>query len=91
MEQSSYQWWVYLVRCRDGSYYCGITTDLDKRIAQHNKGKGAKYTSGRYPVTLLWSRDFLSEGGARSFEYRVKKWGRIKKEKLIRGEIYIEE
>jgi len=86
MGDFSYEWWVYLVRCHDKSYYCGITTDLSRRIDQHNTGKGAKYTAGRYPVKLLWSREFPSEGEARSFEYRIKNWGRIKKEKLIRGD-----
>lgn len=77
-----------MVRCRDGSYYCGITTDLSRRLGQHNSGSGAKYTAGRHPVILLWSREFPSEGGARSFEHKIKNWGRIKKEKLIHGEIY---
>lgn len=84
-------WWVYLVRCRDKTYYCGITTDVARRIQEHNTGGGAKYTAGRYPVKLLWSHQCVSEGEARSYEYKIKNWGKIKKEKLINSDIEISE
>ena len=85
-----YNWFVYLVRCRDGSYYCGLTTDVSGRLTQHNSGKGSRYTSIRYPVKLLWTREFGLETDARAFEHKIKKWGRDKKEKLIWGLIYNE-
>jgi len=47
-------WYVYLLECSDSSLYCGITNDLEKRIATHNSGKGAKYTKVRLPVKLYW-------------------------------------
>ena len=49
-------WFVYLLRCADGSLYCGIARDVDKRLAQHEAGKGARYTRGRGPLTLLAKR-----------------------------------
>lgn len=88
MPSFDYQWWVYIVLCCDSTLYTGITTDLSRRIDQHNSGKGAKYTSGRSPVRLLWSKQFVSEGEARQFEARVKKWGKLKKHALIQGKIY---
>ena len=84
----NYNWFVYLVECKDKSYYCGLTTDLPDRLSQHNSGQGSWYTSTRYPVELLWAREFGSEMDARAFEYKIKKWGRAQKEKLIRGLIY---
>ena len=49
-------WWVYLLRCGDGTLYTGITDDLDRRLAAHNAGRGAKYTRSRRPVTLVWRK-----------------------------------
>ena len=54
MEQT---WKLYILRCRDGSLYTGITTDVEKRFAAHNAGKGAKYTRGRGPWELVYSED----------------------------------
>ena len=76
------------MKCSDRSYYCGLTTDLGQRISQHNTGMGSKYTVTRSPVVLLWSREFSSEADARIFEHKIKNWGKMKKERLIRGEIY---
>ena len=53
-------WWVYLLRCGDGTLYTGITDDLDRRLAAHNAGRGAKYTRSRRPVTLVWRARELS-------------------------------
>ena len=50
-------WWVYLLRCGDGTLYTGITDDLDRRLAAHNAGRGAKYTRSRRPVTLVWREE----------------------------------
>ncbi|MFH0905493.1 MAG: GIY-YIG nuclease family protein [bacterium] len=88
MQQFSYQWLVYIVECSDASYYCGLTTDLAARLTQHNSGRGSLYTSARAPVKLVWAREFDNEMEARAFERRVKNWGRLKKGKLIRGEVY---
>jgi len=65
-------WLVYLVRCGDNSLYCGITNNLEKRIATHNKGRGAKYTRSRLPVVLVVYSRAMSRSGALKLEYKVK-------------------
>lgn len=78
---------VYILRCRDGSYYVGLTrTDLDFRIAQHNAGTFRGYTHSRRPVALLWSQEFANPQDAIAAERQVKGWGRAKKEALIAGD-----
>lgn len=76
-------WTVYMLRCADGSLYTGITNDLERRIATHNAGKGAKYTRGRGPVQVVWSERAKSEGAAKSREAEVKKLSKAEKEELI--------
>jgi putative endonuclease len=73
------QWVCYLVECKDGTYYCGITNDLLKRIDTHNKGKGAKYTRCRLPVTLLTYKECDNRSKASKLEYAVKQQPRNKK------------
>lgn len=80
----SVSWWVYIVRCADDSLYTGIATDVDRRIAQHNEGKGARYTRGRRPVTLVYRESQPSRGAALSREAKVKSLTRTAKETLIR-------
>ena len=67
------QWFVYLVKCKDGSLYTGIAKDVAARIAQHNEGKGAKYTRGRGPVRLQIKNGPYSYSEALSLEARIKK------------------
>ena len=76
------EWFFYMVRCRDNSLYCGITNDLAHRIGEHNKGTGAKYTSGRTPVTLVHMERHKNISEARRREERVKRWSKSKKEQL---------
>lgn len=76
------RWTVYLVRCADGSLYCGITTDIAKRIAAHNVGDGARYTRSRRPVLLAWSEGSLTESAARKREAAVKNLTKQEKERL---------
>ncbi|MDA1038258.1 MAG: GIY-YIG nuclease family protein [bacterium] len=76
-------WTVYIVRCKDGTLYTGITTDLPARLQAHDTGKGAKYTRGRSPVELVWSEVDLSESDARKREMDIKKLSREEKEGLI--------
>lgn len=66
-------WCLYLLECSDGSYYAGITNDLENRIKAHNEGLGAKYTRGRTPVTLLAQKAFLDRSEASKAEIAVKK------------------
>jgi putative endonuclease len=75
---------AYIVCCRDGTYYTGYTNDLDKRMELHNQGKGAKYTSGRTPVTLIYSEEFPTKSEAMRREHAIKQFTRPQKECLIK-------
>lgn len=77
--------WAYLARCADGSLYAGWTTDLDKRLAAHNAGTGAKYTRARRPVALAWARGFATKSEAMQQEAALKKLPKAKKEALAAG------
>jgi len=78
---------VYMLRCRDGSYYVGVTrSGLDKRLAEHQSGRFPGYTHARRPVTLVWAQDFQWLKDAIACERRIKGWRREKKEALIRGD-----
>lgn len=66
-------WFVYIVQCNDGTLYTGITTDVQRRIVEHNLGKGAKYTRGRNPVLLLGSIGALNRSEASKIEVAVKR------------------
>ena len=78
--------WLYMLRCSDGSYYTGHTDDLERRIAQHQHGALAGYTRRRRPVTLVFSQEFPSRIEALERERQVKGWSRAKKEALIHGD-----
>jgi len=78
------QWFVYLVRCRDHTLYCGITPNLHDRIQAHNLGKGAKYTRSRLPVELVFSQQLANRSEAAKREYQIKKMTRAQKLTLIR-------
>ncbi|EFW93722.1 Endo/excinuclease amino terminal domain, putative [Haladaptatus paucihalophilus DX253] len=75
--------WVYVVECSDGTFYTGYTTDVDRRVAEHDAGNGAKYTRGRTPVTLRHTERFESKSAAMSREYEIKQLRRAEKERLI--------
>jgi putative endonuclease len=78
--------YVYMIQCRDGSLYTGWTTDLEKRIIDHNRGKGAKYTRGRGPVLLKYHEEFGTKQEAMQREYMIKQMSRKEKEELFRGD-----
>lgn len=75
-------WYVYLARCADGTLYCGIARDVAARIALHDAGKGARYTRGRGPLTVLLTRRCADQGRALRLEYAIKQLGRREKEAL---------
>ncbi|ATW28178.1 GIY-YIG nuclease family protein [Candidatus Formimonas warabiya] len=75
--------YVYIVECKDGTLYTGWTTDMEKRIAEHNKGKGAKYTRGRFPVQLKYYEEFSVKEEALHREYLIKQLSRQEKVELI--------
>ena len=79
-------WNVYLVRCRDGSLYCGIATSVARRIAEHNAGRGAKYVAAaRRPVACVWKRRMTGHGDALRLEYWVKRLPVTEKRRLAEG------
>lgn len=78
-------WLVYLLECADGTLYCGTTNDLERRVAMHNAGKGARYTSGRAPVRVLWSEACADRGDALRRELAVKRMSRTRKLALMRA------
>jgi len=85
MSRINPQWYVYLLRCSDQSLYTGITTDLRQRLHEHNHtDKGAKYTRGRRPVSLVYSEEHPSRSLAASREYKIKQLNRQQKEQLIK-------
>jgi putative endonuclease len=76
-------WYVYILKCNDGTLYTGITNDLGKRVSSHNKGTGAKYTKTRTPVELVYHEEATNRSEASKREYQIKKLSRIAKENLI--------
>jgi len=78
-------WYLYVVRCRDGALYTGISTDIDRRLAEHRGGgdAGSKYLKGRAPLTLLFQKRLGSRSLALKVENRVKKLSKAKKEEMI--------
>ena len=82
----TYNWYVYIVQCSDNTYYTGITTDIKRRVKEHNSAKGgAKYTRPRKPVTLIYHEPHESRSTAASREYQIKQFT-LKKKKLLINE-----
>ena len=78
-------YYVYMLRCGDGSLYSGITTDLERRLKKHNSGKGAKYTRSRLPVALAYYEEAENRSQASKREFELKKLTREKKEALVKN------
>ena len=76
-------WVCYLLRCADDTLYCGITNDMEKRIAAHNAGEGAKYTRGRIPVKVVYSESCADKSTALKREMQIKCLSRSAKEALL--------
>lgn len=78
-------WYVYLLRCADRTLYCGVTTDLERRLHEHNSSRrGARYTRARRRVSLAWSRACADRAEACRQEARIKALSRAEKEALCR-------
>ena len=77
--------WVYMLRCADGSYYVGHTDNLDARVSAHKAGEIEGYTRTRRPVRLVFSEEFPTREEALAHERQIKGWSRAKKEALIKG------
>ena len=78
--------YVYIVQCADGTLYTGYTTDVERRVEEHNAGTGAKYTRGRTPVEVVHTETYPSKSDALSREYEIKQYRRLRKERLIARE-----
>jgi len=76
-------WVCYLLHCADDTLYCGITNDMEKRLAMHNAGEGAKYTRGRLPVRVVYCEACADKSVALKREIQIKKMPRSKKRALI--------
>jgi putative endonuclease len=79
-------YWVYVIECADDSFYTGYTTDVERRVREHDRGEGAKYTRGRTPVELVHTEEFDSKSAAMSREYEIKQLSRRQKEKLVEAD-----
>ncbi|MCR4749245.1 MAG: GIY-YIG nuclease family protein [Lachnospiraceae bacterium] len=77
------RYYTYIVRCADDTFYTGYTTDVEKRIDMHNASKGAKYTRGRLPVSLVYFEEHENKHDALSREWHIKRMTRSQKEELI--------
>ena len=77
--------YVYVLRCADDTLYTGYTTDVERRVAEHDAGEGAKYTRGRTPVELVHVESFDSRSAAMSREHEIKQFSRAGKESLVEG------
>ncbi len=76
-------WYVYIVECCNGTFYTGITDNIEKRIKKHNSGKGAYYTKVRAPVKLIYQEALTSKSEAFTREQQIKRWSKAKKLALI--------
>ncbi len=76
-------WFCYLLRCADGTFYCGISNDLDKRLAAHNAGTASKYTRSRGPVELVFAESCADKSAALKRELAIKRLPRARKLALI--------
>lgn len=78
-------WYVYILRCGDGTLYTGTTDDVERRLAVHRAGRGAKYTRGRAPLELVYTETCADRSAALRREYAIKQLPREKKLRLISG------
>ena len=84
-------WYLYLIRCSDGTLYTGISNDVARRLAAHGAGRGARYMRGRGPLTLARKVRIGSHGDALRIERRVKRLPKARKEKLVAGKIRLKD
>ena len=84
MNSKKSSWYVYMVKCKDGSIYTGISNDVEDRVKEHNSGQGAKYTASRKPVHLIFQEKHRDKVSAMKREIRIKSWSKVRKEALSR-------
>ncbi len=90
MMKTQLDWYLYLIRCHDGSLYTGITTDVARRFADHQGNGGARYLRGKGPLVLVYQKKIGSRSLALGVEGKVKKLSKAKKEELTRANTLIE-
>lgn len=79
-------WYVYILECRNKALYTGVTNNIERRLKDHQTGKGGRYTSYNRPRRILYTEGFKDESGAKKREQQIKRWSRSKKLALIRGD-----
>lgn len=86
-------WFLYLIRCKDNSLYCGVTTDVERRFAEHQSGNGkaARYLKGREPLELAFFDKVGNRSQALKAEYKLKQQPKVTKEKLVNGKTTLKE
>jgi putative endonuclease len=76
-------YYCYILRCADGTFYTGVTTDLKRRLEEHNEGRGSRYTAARRPVRLAWKEKHPDRSSAQKRESAIKRRSRLEKKRLI--------
>lgn len=76
-------WFLYVLECADGSFYTGISKDVEERVKEHNSGRGSKYARSRLPVVLIYSEKYRTKSRALKREIEVKRLTRTQKEELV--------
>lgn len=79
-------YYLYMLRLSDNSLYCGITKNLDRRLREHEQGRGSKYVKGRLPLNLVYTEKHENRRKAMQREMEIKKWSKKKKEKLVENQ-----
>lgn len=82
--------YTYILECNDGTYYTGWTNNLEKRLKDHNEGRGAKYTKARLPVSLIYYEEFQTKEEAMRREYAIKHMTRKEKEKIMKMQLTVD-
>jgi putative endonuclease len=82
--------YTYILECKDGTYYTGWTNNLEKRLKDHNEGRGAKYTKARLPVSLIYYEEFQTKEEAMRREYVIKHMTRKEKEKIMKMQLIVD-
>jgi predicted GIY-YIG superfamily endonuclease len=80
-------WWVYILLCRNGTYYVGLTNDLARRWEEHQSGRGCRYTKGNPAVRVVYSEQFSCRAGAEARERQIKGWTRRKKQAVVANDL----
>jgi putative endonuclease len=85
MSSAARSWYVYLVECRDGTLYTGVACDVERRVEEHNSGRGARYTRGRAPVRVVAASRAMEKRAAYRLEWAVKRLPRAEKEAAVQA------